>query len=149
MREVFSEVDLVDSAVRGKLNLKVLYSSWLQRVPIDFAKAVWCRLTTPKHRFILWQSVLGHLLTRDNLIQCQISVDSSLCPVCERVEETHHHLFFDRIFSQQVWELTKLWLGYGIWPKQFDEWKKWLDGKPKNIMHHIAVASLAAAVYGI
>ncbi|XP_062080864.1 uncharacterized protein LOC133785659 [Humulus lupulus] len=126
LREVFSEVNLVNSAMHGKLNLKSLYLNWLQRDLIDFAKVMWCRLTVPKHHFILWQPVLGHLLTRDNLIKCQISVVSSLCPVCERVEETHQHLFFDCSFSRQVWELTKIWLGSGIWPKQFVEWKKWL-----------------------
>ncbi|XP_062103490.1 uncharacterized protein LOC133814562 [Humulus lupulus] len=52
-------------------------------------------------------------------------------------------------FSHQVWELTKGWLGSAIWPKTFAQWKLWLEGKPKNLMHHIAVASLAAAVYGI
>ncbi|XP_062104088.1 uncharacterized protein LOC133815248 [Humulus lupulus] len=134
LREEFSEANLVNS---------------LQRVPVAFAKAVWSRLTVPKHRFILWQSILGHLLTRDNLIKCQISVNSCLCPVCERAEETHQHLFFDCSFSHQVWELTKSWLGSAIWPKKFVQWKMWLEGKPKNIEHRIAVASLAAAVYGI
>ncbi|XP_062107455.1 uncharacterized protein LOC133818547 [Humulus lupulus] len=97
--------------------------SWYWQGP-DVAKAMWCSLSIPKHRFMLWQSVLGHLLTRDNLIHCQIDVSSQLCP---------------------VWELLKNWLGPGIWPNQFENWTKWLEGKPKNLMHRISVASLATA----
>ncbi|XP_062113464.1 uncharacterized protein LOC133824560 [Humulus lupulus] len=149
LREIFLEAVLVDSAVNGKLKLKVLLSSILQRDNVDYAKAVWCSLSVPKHRFILWQSVLGHLLTRDNLMKCQISFISLLCPVCKREEESHLHLFFDCIFSRQVWQLLKDWLGPGIWPNQFAGWKEWLKGKPKNILHCISVASLAAAVYSI
>ncbi|XP_062086362.1 uncharacterized protein LOC133792469 [Humulus lupulus] len=149
LKEMFLEEDLEASTVNVKLNLKVLYSCWLQRDPVSFAKAVWSRLTVPKHCFILWQSVLGHLMTRDNLMHCQISVASSLCPVCERVEESHMHLFFDCIFSQHVLELIKIWLGPAIWPVQYEDWKNWLEGKPKDLMQHIAVASLAAAVYCI
>ncbi|XP_062105448.1 uncharacterized protein LOC133817076 [Humulus lupulus] len=143
LREIFSEVELVDSSVNGRLNLKVMFSSMLQRDPVGFAKAMWCSLIVPKHRFILWQSVLDHLLPRDNLIQCQLAVISQLC------QETHMHLFFDCVFSQQAWELLKIWLGPGIWPNQFDDWKKWLEGKPKNILHCISVASFPAAVYSI
>ncbi|XP_062115077.1 uncharacterized protein LOC133829254 [Humulus lupulus] len=149
LREDCSESKVLNSVMHGKLNLKSLYLNWLQRAPVAFAKAVWSRITVPKHRFILWQSVLGHLLTKDNLIKCQISVNSSLYLVCERAEESHHHLFFDCSFSHQVWELTKYWLGSAIWSKTFVQWKLWLEGKPKNLVHHIAIASLAAAVYGI
>ncbi|XP_062085965.1 uncharacterized protein LOC133792073 [Humulus lupulus] len=105
LREEFSEANLVNSVVHGKLSLKTLYLNWLQRVSVDVAKAVWSRLTVPKHRFILWQSILGHLLTRDNLIKCQILVNSCLCPVCERAEESRQHLFFDCSFSHQLWSM--------------------------------------------
>ncbi|XP_062100475.1 uncharacterized protein LOC133806383 [Humulus lupulus] len=149
LRETFSEMDLEVSTVHGKLNLKFLFSSMLQRDSVGFAKAVWCSLSMPRHHFILWQPVLGHLLTRDNLVRCQIDVSSKFCPACESVEESHKHLFFDCVFSQQVWEILKHWLGPGIWPNQWDKWKQWLEGKPKNMMHRIYVASLPAAVYNI
>ncbi|XP_062112163.1 uncharacterized protein LOC133823410 [Humulus lupulus] len=98
LRGTFSEIDLEVSAVHGKLNLKFLFSRMLQRDPVGFAKAVWCSLSVPRHRFILWQLVLGHLLTRDNLVRCQIDVSSKFCPVCESVEESHKHLFFYCVF---------------------------------------------------
>ncbi|XP_062085617.1 uncharacterized protein LOC133791714 [Humulus lupulus] len=116
LRETFTEMDLEATAAHGNLKVKSLYSSMLQRDSVGFAKAVWCSLSVPKHHFILWQSVLGHLLTRDNLVRCQIEVSSKICP---------------------VWELLKHWLGPGIWPNQWDNWKQWLEGKPKNMMHRI------------
>ncbi|XP_062100131.1 uncharacterized protein LOC133806013 [Humulus lupulus] len=108
LKELFSEADLEALLVHGKLNLKFLYSSMLKRDSISFAKGVWCRLSVPKHRFILWQSVLSHLLSRDNLLRCHIYIASSSCPVCERDEESHMHLFFDCVFSQRVLELIKI-----------------------------------------
>ncbi|XP_062093733.1 uncharacterized protein LOC133799749 [Humulus lupulus] len=127
LRETFTEMDLEAAVVLGNLKLKSLYSSMLQRYSVGFAKAVWCSLSVPKHRFILWQLVLGHLLTRNNLVWCRIDVSSKIC---------------------LVWELLKHWLSPGIWPNQWDNWKQWLEGKPKNMMHRIYVASLAAAIAG-
>ncbi|XP_062088962.1 uncharacterized protein LOC133795529 [Humulus lupulus] len=49
LRETFPESVLVNAAVNGKLRLKVLLSIILQRNIVDFAKAVWCCLSVPKH----------------------------------------------------------------------------------------------------
>ncbi|XP_062088717.1 uncharacterized protein LOC133795278 [Humulus lupulus] len=80
LREIFSVNALESSAIHGKLNLKLLYNNLLQKEPVGYAKAVWSSLSVPRHRFVLWQSVLGHLLTRDNLVRCQIEVNSVTCP---------------------------------------------------------------------
>ncbi|XP_062084837.1 uncharacterized protein LOC133790985 [Humulus lupulus] len=120
LREIFSVNALESSATHGKLNLKLLYNNLLQKDPVGYAKAVWSSSSVPRHRFILWQSILGHLLTRDNLVRCQIEVNSMTCPVCERGEETHKHLFFYCVFSHRIWELIKSWIGPEIWPNQWD-----------------------------
>ncbi|XP_062080858.1 uncharacterized protein LOC133785653 [Humulus lupulus] len=149
LREFVFESKLVSATVNGSLRLKVLLHSTLQRQSVAFAKDVWCCLSVPKHRFILWQSVLGHLLTRDNLVRCQVAGVSVLCPVCEQEEESHQHLFFDCWFSQQVWSLLKGWLGTSIWPAHFADWKEWLNRKPRSVLHSIYIAVLAATVYGM
>ncbi|XP_062089596.1 uncharacterized protein LOC133796130 [Humulus lupulus] len=48
--------------------------------PVGYVKAVWSSLSVPRHHFILWQSILGHLLTRDNLVWCHIEINSVTCP---------------------------------------------------------------------
>ncbi|XP_062075303.1 uncharacterized protein LOC133779349 [Humulus lupulus] len=149
LRDFISEAKLSSATMNGSLRLKVLLHSFLQRQPADFAKAVWCCFSVPKHRFILWQSVLGHLLTRDNLVRCHVAGVSVMCPVCEQEEESHQHLFFGCWFSQQVWFLLKGWLGSGIWPVHFAGWKDWLNRKPRSVLHRFFIAVLAATVYGV
>ncbi|XP_062103589.1 uncharacterized protein LOC133814674 [Humulus lupulus] len=149
LRETFSVKELESAAPHGKLILNLLYNNMLQKEQVGFAKVVWSSFSVPRHRFILWQAVLGHLLTRDNLARCPIEVNSVACPVCDRGEESHSHLFFDCIFSHRIWELINSWLGAEIWPKQRNNWKLWLDGKPKTVMQRIYIACLAASVYHI
>ncbi|XP_062080593.1 uncharacterized protein LOC133785361 [Humulus lupulus] len=133
---------------KGNLN-KLHCSSWDQRDSITYAKVVWCKLSVSKHRFILWQTVLGHLLTRDNLLHCHVPMASSLGPVCKSVDESHAHLFFECIFSQKVLKHIRRWLGPALWPDKDTEWILWMDGKPKGMLRRIAADSLAAEVYFI
>ncbi|XP_062080565.1 uncharacterized protein LOC133785332 [Humulus lupulus] len=102
LRDAFSHDTLLASVTKGKLNTSILYNQMIHKEKASFAKVVWCKMSTPKHRFIIWQAVLGHLLTRDNLIKCHVQVDSSICPVCEMGIASHAHLFFDCSFSQKV-----------------------------------------------
>ncbi|XP_062118789.1 uncharacterized protein LOC133832465 [Humulus lupulus] len=81
LRETFSVKDLEIAAPHGKLILHLLYNSMLQKEQVGFAKAVWSSFSVPRHRFILWQAVLGHLLTRDNMARCHIEVISVAFPM--------------------------------------------------------------------
>ncbi|XP_062093310.1 uncharacterized protein LOC133799305 [Humulus lupulus] len=117
----------------------------LHQSKVRFAKVVWCSLSLPNHRFVLWQSVLGHLLTRDNLLRRQIPIDSPLCSVCEIDLESYEHLFFDCLHSQQILHKMANWLGIAIWSSKFCEWIAWMDGRPKGLYQRILVATLAAA----
>lgn len=56
-------------------------------------KQVWCRLATPKHRFIFWLAVPTKLLTRDRLVTYMPGIEM-LCPVCGIDMENHRHLLF-------------------------------------------------------
>ncbi|XP_062094109.1 uncharacterized protein LOC133800166 [Humulus lupulus] len=119
----------LEAAVSGrKLQLNHLYMLLLQQSKVRFAKVVWYSLSLPKHRFVLWQYVLGHLLTRDNLLLRQIPLDSPLCPILNKIAD---------------------WLGIAIWPSKFCEWIAWMDGKPKSLFQRILAAALATAIYFI
>ncbi|XP_062093798.1 uncharacterized protein LOC133799825 [Humulus lupulus] len=137
----------LEAAVSGrKLQLYMLL---LQQNKVRFANVVWCSFSILKHRFVLWQSILGHLLTRDNLTIRQIPLDSPLCPVCEIDLESHAHLFFDYLYSQQVLIKVADWLGMAIWPSKFCDWIAWMDGRPKGLTQRVLAAVLAATVYFI
>ncbi|XP_062118849.1 uncharacterized protein LOC133832535 [Humulus lupulus] len=69
----FLSSDILEAAATNRsLQLSRLYFLLLQQSKVSFAKVIWCNLSFLKHRFILWQSVFGHKLTRDNLLLRQI-----------------------------------------------------------------------------
>ncbi|XP_062097435.1 uncharacterized protein LOC133803386 [Humulus lupulus] len=147
LRDIFPGCRLDEAVHLGKLSLKFLYHRLINKDRVVYANVVWNSLTVPKHRFILWQATLGHLLTRDNLSRCHLELSSVLCPVCEVEQESHAHLFFECHFSWQVRALVEKWLGWGLWPLQLDGWRAWMAGKPKVLKHSVLAAALAASVY--
>ncbi|XP_062085627.1 uncharacterized protein LOC133791723 [Humulus lupulus] len=147
LRSIFSDISLAAAVKGDKLCLKLLYYSLLNRERVEFADVVWCSMAVPKHRFILWQASLGHLLTRDKLHQCNLELPSLLCPVCELEQESHAHLFFACPFSQQLRAHLLDWLGRDIWPITYANWCTWMCGKLKSLKYQVLAAALAAAVY--
>ncbi|XP_021867556.1 uncharacterized protein [Spinacia oleracea] len=71
---------------------------------------VWNRLTIPKHRFILWLTMLDRLKTKERLHKVGITPDD-LCPICFTQVEKINHLFFTCEFSKQCRQLLMNWLG--------------------------------------
>jgi len=51
------------------------------------------------------------IATRVNLERRGVLVESSLCCLCGREEETYRHLFFDCSFAWKVWSFYFRWLG--------------------------------------
>ncbi|XP_062075392.1 uncharacterized protein LOC133779447 [Humulus lupulus] len=133
--------------IQGKLQLNKLYLLSIPGNPINNMKNVWCKLSVPKHRFILWQAINQKLLTRDLLHYCHISVSCLACLVCESELECHSHLFFDCIFSKRVFQAVAGWLGDLIWPEKFIDWCIWLNETRKGCMDRVVLAALAASVY--
>ncbi|KAF4388406.1 hypothetical protein G4B88_013243 [Cannabis sativa] len=70
-----------------------------QETSFDSKKAVWCKLSTPKHRFIMWQMVHSNLLTRDNLVKKHVSMDSAYCPSDAKYQEVVGGLALAKFFS--------------------------------------------------
>ncbi|XP_062113231.1 uncharacterized protein LOC133824364 [Humulus lupulus] len=147
LRAVFPSKNLEEAVKNNKICLRDLYNRLLNKDRVTFANVVWCSLTLPKHRFILWQATLGHLLTRDKLHYYEMKLSSLLCPVCEEEQESHSHLFFACPFSHQVKAKLEDWLGRDLWPSMYDNWCSWMVGKPKGLKQQIVGATIAATVY--
>ncbi|XP_062088879.1 uncharacterized protein LOC133795443 [Humulus lupulus] len=144
-----SKSDLQAAVIKGKFQLGSWYNQCLMNERVVYAKPVWCKLSVPKHRFILWQAVNLHLLTRDLLVAHHIPVVNVHCPVCGLAEESRGHLFFDYIFSRNVLQLISGWLGGVSWPGNYENWIAWLSKWKSDWIHHIVAASLAACTYYI
>ncbi|XP_062119490.1 uncharacterized protein LOC133833913 [Humulus lupulus] len=112
-------------------------------------KAVWCSISVPNHKFILWQAVHQKLATRDMLLYCHIPLPSLMCPICDQVPESHSHLFFECVFSRRVVQSIFEWLQGLCWPSKFSDWCNWLEADMKSFKDRITLAVLAASVYYI
>ncbi|KAF4394782.1 hypothetical protein F8388_015688 [Cannabis sativa] len=73
-----------------------------------------------EHRFIFWQIINEHLLTRDHLSSF-MTIPSDLCVVCESDLETHNHLFVDCIYTRKLVDSVETWAGCLSWPKSLRE----------------------------
>ncbi|XP_062080469.1 uncharacterized protein LOC133785234 [Humulus lupulus] len=147
MRAFINREMLDKAVVNSKFKTSKLYFQLINREKVPLASVIWCNLSLPKHRFILWQTSLKHLLTRDNLLKCHLQLTSYLCPICEVQQECHEHLFFQCQFAHQVRKGVARWLGSMIWPEGFHDWIRWMEGKPKSLQQKIVAAGLAASVY--
>ncbi|XP_062103340.1 uncharacterized protein LOC133814390 [Humulus lupulus] len=147
LKSVITAEVLEKSVKNNKVNVSNLYVQLLNKEKVSFAHVVWCNLTLPKHKFILWQATLGHLLTTNNLVRCHMQLNSVMCPTCDMQQESHDHLFFQCQFSQLVRIRIAEWLGNAIWPVQFKDRSSWMMGKPKGLKKMLAAAALAASVY--
>ncbi|XP_062085770.1 uncharacterized protein LOC133791878 [Humulus lupulus] len=149
LREVYTYREITAAGHAGKFQSSQLYNSSLRQQQVGYHKAVWCRLSLPKHRFVLWQTFNAYLLTYDNLVRFKVRIDSQMCPVCGVVNESHGHLFFDCYLSRQVVKLIFSWLGFQAWPIDFSSWLVWLANRQPGVIADICFSVLAAVVYGV
>uniref|UniRef100_A0A803NJ41 Reverse transcriptase zinc-binding domain-containing protein n=1 Tax=Cannabis sativa TaxID=3483 RepID=A0A803NJ41_CANSA len=112
LREKFKRADILKAGAKDRFKTNWLCNTSLVQNQVNYHKAIWSSTIVPKHRFILWQVVNSHLLTRDKLVRFQIELSSTLCPMCEAELETHEHIFFSCVLSSRVLEMVFNWMGY-------------------------------------
>ncbi|XP_010421785.1 PREDICTED: uncharacterized protein LOC104707187 [Camelina sativa] len=66
-------------------------------------KAIWFTHATPKYAFLLWLVVKNRVATGDKLQQWNPQAIAS-CILCNHLQETTEHLFFQCSYSKLVWE---------------------------------------------
>lgn len=72
----FSQDEVRVAGSTGKFKAAKLYNSSLYQQQVNYYQAVWCKISLPKHRFLLWQVVNSHLLTRDYMGRFGVVLDS-------------------------------------------------------------------------
>lgn len=74
---------------------------------VNWAKIVWFNQCIPRHAFHMWQVFRRKLKTQDRLKEWDATSLTNLnlmcCSLCSRGPDSHDHLFFDCVFSKQVW----------------------------------------------
>uniref|UniRef100_A0A803Q9E6 Reverse transcriptase domain-containing protein n=1 Tax=Cannabis sativa TaxID=3483 RepID=A0A803Q9E6_CANSA len=93
----------LSKAIRGKIKAARLYNSLINADDCLNTSAVWCKLSLPKHRFLLWQVVNCQLLTGDQLPRFNIFIVNSSQSMSWVLEiESHKHLFFDALLFGKI-----------------------------------------------
>ncbi|XP_062075630.1 uncharacterized protein LOC133779723 [Humulus lupulus] len=149
LKEKFGLFEIQAAGRFGKFQPSKLYNSTLNQQTVTYCSAVWCKLSLPKHRFMLWQVINEQLLTRDNLLKLHILVPVNLCPVCGCFPESHHHLFFFCCLFNQVLQLLFFWFGFSAWPSDYTSWSAWLGRPRRGLMAAILNLAAAPTVYNI
>ncbi|GKD29750.1 hypothetical protein Tco_1240528 [Tanacetum coccineum] len=83
-----------------------------RNIKVDWFATVWFPYCIPSHAFNLWLVIKQRLKTQDKVASWEVS-DSlmTVCPLCELVPDSHEHIFFECMFSQQVWSHMKSFAG--------------------------------------
>jgi len=56
-------------------------------------------------------SFVGQMPTKVNLFKRGVQLETYVCPLCKRVEETAQHLFINCVVVQEVWDAYERWIG--------------------------------------
>ena len=83
---------------------------------------VWFSHRIPRHAFHTWLVIKRRLKTQDmlTLLDDNNNLVSLLCPLCELQPDSHEHLFFECLFSSQVWNSLKVFADLGVMPSSLD-----------------------------
>lgn len=73
----------------------------------DWVKGAWFPMATLKFAFISWLAMRDRLSTMDRVSIWSLSVDT-MCVLCKLAPESRNHLFFECVYSAQVWEQLSL-----------------------------------------
>ena len=72
---------------------------------MQWSKCIWFPEATPRFAFLSWLAVRNRLATGDRILRWNPFVIST-CWLCKEELETRDHLFFECIYSKEVWSGT-------------------------------------------
>ncbi|GKB96202.1 putative reverse transcriptase domain-containing protein [Tanacetum coccineum] len=76
---------------------------------VNWCDVVWLSNCIPRHAFHMWLVAKRRLKTQDLLRQWDINRTNQIfqCSLCDGQPDSHEHLFFECVFSKQVWDSLK------------------------------------------
>ncbi|KAJ9561549.1 hypothetical protein OSB04_006709 [Centaurea solstitialis] len=144
--------DLVywDTDLSGAFTVRNVYQTLDGTHPVvHWHKSVWFKGHIPKHSFCLWIACLNRLPTQDRIQNWKHDPPDMVCSLCGTCPDSHEHLFFDCVFSKEVWRNARLEANWLSFP---DNWGGIMSAisnhstTPKALVHKL---TLAASVYMI
>ena len=78
---------------------------------MEVFKLLWKAKAFPNVVTTAWRVLLGRIPTRMNLSRRGVTVNTTLCAMCQSKEESCQHLFLECKYAQRVWSLCLKWIG--------------------------------------
>ncbi|CAH8268181.1 unnamed protein product [Arabidopsis lyrata] len=116
---------------------------------VSWFPLVWHKAAIPKHSTTAWLFTLDRNPTLLRLASWGLDVEST-CLLCGLGDESRNHLFFDCIFSQEIWNGVTLRLHLFNAPSSWQQVLSWLPNASSS--RHISLALLQgwqACIYEI
>lgn len=138
----------INGIISDNFSTGSVYTYLKGEVPtVAWSSVVWSSYGIPRHNFLAWLVVLNRCPTRDRLIGWGLQVDP-LCPLCNALPESRNHLFFECVFSFQIWSAMASRCGLHARPN-WDETLIQLQiaGRNKNLQKLLLLAWKAAIYY--
>lgn len=116
---------------------------------IPWTSRVWFSGHIPKHAFCLWIACHKRHPTHDRMLNWKHDPPDWKCSLCGVCMDSHDHLFFDCVYSLEVWKSVTNEVG---WINAPSSWSVMMNvladdtGAPRKLVHKLA---LAASVYMI
>ncbi|GJR59888.1 putative gag-pol polyprotein [Tanacetum coccineum] len=120
---------------------------------VDWFPVVWFSHCVPRHSIHLWLVIRKKLKTQDRLKQWDVGpcVDLNLlrCPLCNLVQDSHDHIFFECSYSLQVWLKIRILCGMDSIDARMDDILAFLIpiSKGRSVVSIIARVVVAATAY--
>ncbi|GKA46941.1 RNA-directed DNA polymerase, eukaryota, reverse transcriptase zinc-binding domain protein [Tanacetum coccineum] len=89
---------------------------------VPWWKVVWFSQCNPRSAFIKWLAANERLSTQDRIMKWSSCV--LICPLCNKVNDSHDHLFFNCDFSTSIWDKLKIKMNMGNIP---NDWRGLVD----------------------
>nr|GEU31441.1 hypothetical protein [Tanacetum cinerariifolium] len=82
---------------------------------VGWCSVVWFSHCIPRHAFNLWLIMRRCLKTQDNLRSWDVGeiviISPLRCSMCNLVMDSHEHLFFECVYSSNVWRFVRTFAG--------------------------------------
>lgn len=115
----------------------------------DWVKGVWFSMATPKFAFISWLAMRDRLSTMDRVSLWSQGVDTT-CVLCNLAPECRNHLFFECVYSAQVWDYLLLGIMRSSHSTAWTSIVPWVCAEDRDKKREFCIRyAFQAAVYAI
>lgn len=138
-------------AHNGNFSVKTAQDALKTPLPIVlWAPIVLFKQDIPRWAFIMWLVCCGRLTTKDRLLSLGMRV-KPLCILCQNVNDSHVHLFFNYPFSACIWGRILHLLGFSRYPMEQKHEINWAvqSLKKKGFSSTLYKLAMAGTMYYI